>query len=116
MSQKVLKKKPISYKSHLKQIIPKKSKPYQAGTNPKSLRPVYLRQPSVKDACRRLQTPAEAKKQNITPPCVTKLRQEYLKQGTLTNAHKKFLNLVSSNRVVKKGCPGCGKSIKNMSL
>lgn len=116
MSQKILKKKPVSYKSHLKQIIPKKSKPYTAGTNPKSLRPVFLRQPSVKDSHRRLQTAEEAKKQNITPPYVIKLREEYLKKGKLTNAHKKFLNLVGNNRVVKSGCPGCGNSIKNMSL
>lgn len=111
-----LKKKPVSYKSHLKQIIPKKSKPYTAGVNPKSLRPVYLRQQSVKDKCRRLQTAEEAKQNNVTPPYVLKLREEYLKKGKLTNAHKKFLNLVSSNRIVKKGCAGCGKSIKNMSL
>jgi len=108
--------KPVSYKSSFKQIIPKKTKLYNPGVNPKSLRPVYLRSPSVKDKCRRLQTATEAKQSNITPPYVLKLREEYLKKGKLTNAHKKFLNLVNNNRIVKKGCAGCGKSIKNMSL
>ena len=116
MSQIILKKKPVSYKSALKQIIPKKNKLYKAGTNIKCLRPRYLKEPSIKNDKRRLQTAAEAKKQNVTPLYVIKLREEYLKKGNLSNPHKKFLNLLGSNRVVKKGCDGCGKSIKNMSL
>jgi hypothetical protein len=48
-----------------------------------------------------------------SPAHTAYLRAEYLKKGHLTNAHKKYINTVSSQTVVTKGCSGCGKSIKN---
>lgn len=50
-----------------------------------------------------------------TPGYVSKLRQEYLKKGKLSPQHKKFLNTVAKQRVVKKkgkGCTTCGLKIK----
>lgn len=52
---------------------------------------------------------------NSTPFSV-KLREQYIRNGVLTNAHKKFLNMVSSQHIVTNGCKTCSKSIKGLSL
>jgi len=49
-------------------------------------------------------------------PFSLQLRENYIKNGVLTNAHKKFLNMVSSQRVVKNSCKTCSKSIRGLSL
>ena len=51
-----------------------------------------------------------------TPAYVTKLRLQYQKEGKLSNAHKKFLNMVSNQRVSRKGCKSCGIKINNNAL
>ena len=52
---------------------------------------------------------------NATPFSV-KLREQYIRNGVLTNAHKKFLNMVSSHSVIRKGCKTCSKSIQGLAL
>lgn len=111
------KKKPVSFKDIYKKQKPtgfRNINPRTYSQNLKQKKPVSTLK-SHKDESRKY-TSKEANASNQTPVYVTKLREEYLKKGKLTNAHKKFFNLLSSSRVVKKGCSGCGKSINNMSL
>lgn len=71
-------------------------------------KPVSYRQP--------LKERISASIQNTTPFSV-KLREQYIRNGVFTNAHKKFLNMVSSQRVTSnKGCTTCSKSIIGLSL
>jgi hypothetical protein len=42
-----------------------------------------------------------------SPAHTAYLRAEYLKKGHLTNSHKKYINIISSQTVITKGCSGC---------
>ena len=74
----------------------------------KKNKPVSYRQP--------LKEQPSAGIQNATPFSV-QLREQYIRNGVFTNVHKKFLNMVSSQRVTsKKGCTTCSESIRGLAL
>ena len=50
-----------------------------------------LRQKTTNDTC------------NEEPPCVSGIRQKYEQSGPLSNAHKKYLNILGVPRVVRQG-------------
>jgi hypothetical protein len=78
-------------------------------------RPVRKNKPiSYKEAFKqRLATNPNAA---LAPPFSQRLRDEYLRRGQLTNAHKRFLNLVSNQVINNKGCTSCSKAIKGLAL
>jgi hypothetical protein len=97
------KKKPISYKDIYKRQKPTGYKNIVSKTYPPNLNQKKA-VPTIKSYkyAHRTYISKEANASNKTPSYVSKLREEYLKKGKLSNSHKKFLNLLSSSRVVKK--------------
>lgn len=52
----------------------------------------------------------------INPETKTYAKPCSLKDGQLTNAHKKFLNLINNDLVKKEGCQTCSSSISGLVI
>jgi hypothetical protein len=102
---------PVSYKHAFKQQTAAKAKA-------DNITPVYITKlknksykPNSYKHIFKQQTSKNAKSNNVLPTYVSGIRQKYEKSGKLSNAHKKYLNILGIPRVVKQGCSSCGKAL-----